>query len=174
MCVRVGLVFVSFSLSAHFWLSVILKEDLDDDKEVRMLRTFFFVLCDSHCIRYTFVAERERERERRRRSLSFSRTRVCVMRIIFHFVFLPRKMRNLVAKRTQTRTSFWIAFRMKTYFVERNDIVGCHRTRNRVLFASRRRVCASISTRFRESWIFSFLGLKGSLWLRGSCFLLFI
>ena len=58
MCFRVELVSFSFSLSAHFWLSVKLKEDLDDDKEVRMLRTFF--LCSRFVTQYSILLLAER------------------------------------------------------------------------------------------------------------------
>ena len=102
MCLGFSLcLFLSLSL-AHFWLSVTLKEDLDDDKEVRCER-FFLCFVTRTAFDMTFVAEREREGEE---SLFLSNARMRDENRL-HFVFpSSRKMRNLVAKRTQTRTSF--------------------------------------------------------------------
>jgi hypothetical protein len=49
------------------------------------------VLCDSHCIRYTFVAEREREREREREeSLFLSNARMRDENRCISFFFIAK------------------------------------------------------------------------------------
>ena len=66
-----------FPFSGKFLLSVIYKKKNKTCKRY-VLRTFFFVLCDSHSV-FDVLLFAERERERERRSLSFSRTtRACV------------------------------------------------------------------------------------------------
>ena len=80
------------SLSSRVSVKASNSKKIETTEIKRYVANVFFVLCDSRCMRYTFVAGRERERIwRRRRSLSFSRTRACVMRIIFHFAFPSAK-----------------------------------------------------------------------------------
>ena len=123
------------------------------------------MLCDSHAVfRCAFVAEREREEEEE--SLFLSNARMCDENLCISFFLLAKNEKFGREKDTNADVVLNRFSDENGILLRETTVLRCHRTRNRVLFASRRRVCASISTRFRESWIFSFLGLKG-LWLEG-------